>query len=217
MLLIQEDVRFDAFADLFAAVVLSVVTVNEIVGPVMVRAALTRAGEVGKDRLRLIDFLQEEHIVTDFVAPTKERAISQLVDLLLRSHSMRGVDRETLLASVIEREAQGSTCLGGGLAVPHGILPEGEAMVGVMALSERGLAFDTPDERPVHCIVLLATVPGERDRHLQVLAALARTIGTDRAFQDQLFQSESPAHAYELLHGEESEDFNYFMEDAFED
>jgi len=217
VLLIQEDVRFDAIADLFAAVVLSVVTVNEIIGPVMVRRALTRAGEIGKDRLRLIDFLQEEHIVTDFVAPTKELAISQLVDLLLKNHPIRGVDRETLLASVIEREVQGSTCLGGGLAVPHGILPEGEAMVGVMALSQQGLAFDAPDERPVHCMVLLGTAPEERDRHLQVLAALARTIGTDRAFQDQLFQSKSPAHAYELLHGEESEDFNYFMEDAFED
>ena len=118
---------------------------------------------------------------------------------------------------MLEREAQGSTCLGGGLAVPHGMLPEGEAMVGVMALSQTGLDFDTPDGRPVHCMVLLGTAPEERDRHLQVLAALARTVGSDRAFQDQLFQSKSPAHAYELLHGEESEDFNYFMEDALED
>ena len=106
--------------------------------------------------------------------------------------------------------------LGGGLAVPHGILPEGQPMVGVMALSREGLDFDTPDERPVHCMVLLGTSPDERDRHLQVLAALARTVGTDRAFQDQLFDSKSPAHAYELLHGEESEDFNYFMEEALE-
>jgi mannitol/fructose-specific phosphotransferase system IIA component (Ntr-type) len=214
VLLVQEDPRFDDIADLFAAVVLSVVTVNEIVGPVMVRAALTRAGEIGMDRLRLIDFLQEEHIITDFQAPTKEVAISRLVDLLLKTHSLHGVDRATLLASVLDREAQGSTCLGGGLAVPHGILHEGETMVGVMALSRRGLAFETPDGRPVHCMVLLGTAPEERDRHLQVLAALARTIGTDRALQDQLFESKSPAHAYELLHGEESEDFNYFMDDV---
>ena len=214
VLLIQDDPRFADSAGIFAAVVLSVVTVNEIVGPVLTRFALSRAGEVGRDRLRLIDFLQEEHIVTDFVAPTKEVAISHLVDLLLRTHALRGVDRETLLSSVLEREAQGSTCLGGGLAVPHGILPEGEAMVGVMALSRTGLGFETPDGRPVHCMVLLATAPEERERHLHVLAALARTVGTDRAFQDQLFDSKSPAHAYELVHGEESEDFNYFMEDA---
>ena len=99
---------------------------------------------------------------------------------------------------------------------PHGILPEGEPMVGVMALTQSGLGFETPDGRPVHCMVLLGTASDERDRHLQVLAALARTVGTDRAFGDQLFDSKSPAHAYELLHGEESEDFNYFMEEALE-
>ena len=216
VLLIQEDARFADAAGLFAAVVLSVVTVNEIIGPVLTRLALARAGEVGKDRLRLIDFLQEEQILTDFHAPTKEQAIGRLVDHLIRSAGLRAIDREALLASVLDRESQGSTCLGGGLAVPHGILPEGEPMVGVMALSREGLDFDTPDERPVHCMVLLGTSPDERDRHLQVLAALARTVGTDRAFQDQLFDSKSPAHAYELLHGEESEDFNYFMEEALE-
>lgn len=217
VLLVQEDPRFADSADLFAAVVLSVVAINEIVGPVLTRLALNRAGEVGRDRLRLIDFLQEEHITTDFVASTKEEAISLLVDLLLRTHSLRGVERETLLATVLEREEQGSTCLGGGLAVPHGILPDGKAMVGVMALSREGLELETPDGRPVHCMVLLGTASNERGRHLQVLAALARTIGTDRAFQDQLFESKSPAHAYELLHGDESEDFNYFMEDVLED
>lgn len=216
VLLIQEDPRFAEISGLFAAVVLTVVTVNEIVGPVLTRIALTRAGEIGRDRLRLIDFLQEEQILTDFTAPTKEAAISRLVDHMLRTHGLRGVDRQALLASVLERESQGSTCLGGGLAVPHGILPEGEAMVGVMALSRDGLDFESPDGRPVHCMVLLGTAPEERDRHLQVLAALARTVGTDRAFQDQLFDSQSPAHAYELLHGEESEDFNYFIEDALE-
>ncbi|MHA7836149.1 MAG: cation:proton antiporter domain-containing protein [bacterium] len=214
VLLIQEDERFAADAGLFAAVVLSVVTVNEIVGPVLTRAALARAGEVGRDRLRLIDFLQEEHIVTEFVAPTKEVAIARLVDLMLRSHEIRGIDRQTLLASVLEREAQASTCLGSGLALPHGILPEGQPMAGVMALSRAGLDFDTPDGQPVHCMILLGTAPEERDRHLQVLAVLARTVGSDRAFQQQLVDSRSPAHAYELLHGEESEGFNYFMEDT---
>ena len=110
-----------------------------------------------------------------------------------------------------EREAQASTCLGGGLAVPHGILPSGYPMVGAMALSREGLGFETPDGRPVHCMVLLGTSPEERDRHLQVLAALARTIGVDPAFQEQLFNSTSAAHAWEILHGEDSEDFNYFL------
>jgi hypothetical protein len=54
--------------------------------------------------------------------------------------------------------------------------------------------------------------PAALDGHLQVLATLARTVGLGPDFQDQLFNSTSAAHASELLHGEEFEDFNYFLE-----
>ncbi len=212
VIVIQNDPAHAHLAGLLSAVVLSVVTVNEILGPIFTRMALGQAGEIGKDRLRVIDFLQEENIVTDFEAENKEEAIVALVDLLIISHDLKDIDRDDLLASILGREAQASTCLGGGLSVPHGILPGGYPMVGVMALSRRGLAFDTPDRKPVHCMVLLGTSPEERDRHLQVLATLARTVGLGPDFQDQLFNATSAAHASELLHGEEFEDFNYFLE-----
>jgi hypothetical protein len=31
--------------------------------------------------------------------------------------------------------------------------------------------------------------------------------------QHELFNAKSAAHVYEILHGEETEDFNYFLED----
>jgi Kef-type K+ transport system membrane component KefB/mannitol/fructose-specific phosphotransferase system IIA component (Ntr-type) len=216
VILLQDDPDFAHISDFFSAAVLTVVTASEIVGPIFTRLALNRAGESGKDRTRLIDFLQEEHIVTNFSAENKEQAIEKLVDLMIASHHLQ-VDRKQLLESVLLREAQASTCFGGGLAVPHGILPDGVPMVGVMGISRAGLAFETPDGRPVHCFVLLGTSSVERDRHLQVLATLAKTIGTDQVFQAQLFSARSPAHATDLLHGEESEDFNYFLEDHSSD
>lgn len=217
VLLLQEDPQFRESAGetvtMFVGVVLTVVTANEIVGPLLTRFALGRSGEVGKDRMRLIDFLHEESIVTDLEPASKEDAIERLTDLLVSSHHLADVNRDELLRSVLERESQVSTCLGGGLAVPHGILPTGRGMVGVMALSREGWPFDTPDGKPVHCMVLLATPDDERDRHLQVLAALARTLGKDPKMQAQLFAAKSPAHAYEILHDEEAEGFNYFLED----
>lgn len=213
VVVLQADPAFSGLADQFAAVVLTVVTFNEILGPLLTRYSLERAGEIGRDRMRLIDFLQEENIAVGFQAETKTQAIEKLVDLLISSHDMRGVDKQTLLDSVLAREAEASTCLGGGLSVPHGILPNLLPMVGVMALSREGLHFDTPDGRPVHCMVLLGTANDERDRHLQVLATLASNVGTDHAFQEQLFNANSPAHAYEILHGDESEAFNFFLDD----
>jgi Kef-type K+ transport system membrane component KefB/mannitol/fructose-specific phosphotransferase system IIA component (Ntr-type) len=218
VVLLQEDAQFNQsggaeMVSIFVAVVLTVVTANELVGPILTRLALQRSGEAGNDRMRLIDFIHEENILTDLHADSKEDAIAKLTNLLINSHHLRNVDGGELLQSVIERENHVSTCFGGGLFVPHGILPAGEHMVGVMGLSREGLAFDTPDGRAVHCVVLLATPESERDRHLQVLATLARTVGSDATFQAQLFDAKSPAHAYEILHDEEAESFNYFLED----
>lgn len=213
VILIQDDPACAGIAELFSTVVLTVVVANEIVGPILARIALVRSGETGMDRTRLIDFIQEENIVVDFNAATKREAIGRLVQLMSASHHLSEEDRLMLLETTLRREEEASTCLGGGLSVPHGILPRGQSMVGVMGISKYGIPLDTPDGHPVHCMVLLGTSNDERDRHLQVLAALARTIGTDPSFRAQLFNARSPAHASELLHGEESVDFNYFLDD----
>lgn len=215
VLVIQNDPAFASrqdFLHLLLAIVLTVVTVNEIVGPILTRLALKRSGEVGMDRQRLLDFIQEENILTDLHARTKEEAIGKLVDHMIRSHHL-SVERSAILASVLEREAQASTCMGSGLSIPHAVLPDGHSTVGVMGLSREGIMVPTPDGRPVHCMVLFGTSPSERDRHLQILATLARCIGMDPSFQERLFASTSPGHASEILHGEASESFNYFLDD----
>ena len=198
-------------APLVLSVGLAVVALNELVGPFALRHALTASGEAGQDRARLIDFLHEENIVVGLDASTKEEAIEQLVDVLIRTNHLDD-DRDTLLASVLARESESSTCFGEGLAVPHGILPRGTSMVGAMGISRSGLPFETHDGEPVHCMVVLATPENERDRHLQVLAALARAVAGDQNVKRQLFTSSSAAHAWEILHTGDAEEFNDFLE-----
>ncbi len=211
ILIIQQDPTLKEISDLFLALGLTVVTISEIIGPITTRAALTWSGETGKDRARLIDFLHEENIVTDFYAETKEETITKLTDLLIRSNHLK-VDHDRLLQNILNREKEMSTCVGYGLSIPHGTLEEGDEIHGVMALSRKGLPFQTPDGRPIHCVVLLATPESQRDHHLEVLAAIARAVTTNLTIQHELFNAASPAHAYELLHAEEAEDFNYFLE-----
>ena len=212
MLLIKEDPVFSSLSDVLLAIGIAVVTINELLGPILTRIALRRSGDFGNDRARLIDFLHEENIVTDFKADTKDEAIEKLTDLLIQTNHLN-LDRDQLLKSVLDREREASTCIGSGLAIPHAVLEEGNALVGVMGISRQGLDFKTPDGQPVHCMVLLATPASMRNRHLEVLAALARSIGSDYDIQRHLFTAHSPAHAYEILHVEELSDFNYFLEE----
>jgi fructose PTS system EIIBC or EIIC component len=213
LLKVRESPLQDTVGQLFLVVGVATVMLNEILGPITTRWAIGRSGEEDKDRPRLIDFLHEYSIVTGFHAETKEEAIGKLVDVLLRSHRLGEIDRDELVADVIEREKAMSTCVGRGLFVPHAHHDGVSKLVGVMAISREGLPLATPDGLPVHCITLLIVPAGEKRRHLEVLAALARSIGADPNFQNQLYHAHSPAHVHEILHAEEFEDYNYFLEE----
>lgn len=212
ILVAQEDPALGDIRQMLLAIGLTIVIVAELIGPITTRYALHRSGDAGRDRERLIDFVHEQNITTGLGGPTKTEAIGQLVDLMIHSHGL-GLERATLLDQVLAREADFSTCIGGGLAIPHAIVPAGTAIAGVIGISREGLPFDTPDHRPVHCMVLLATPENMRDRHLEVIGALARTIGHDPNLQHLLFAARSPAHVCEILRHEAFEELNVHVDE----
>ena len=52
-----------------------------------------------------------------------------------------------------------------------------------------------------------------RDRHLEVVRALARTIGHDPNLQHLLFGARSPAHVCEILRHEAFEEINVHIDE----
>lgn len=212
LLSVQNDPAFEPLRSLLLAVGLTSVLANELIGPITTRIALLRSGEVGKDRARLIDFLQEENITTELRAETLDGALVELTGLLWNTHRLDPELRADYLESVRRREREMSSHLGAGLAIPHGELTRGSEIVGVMGISHEGIPV-AHSRDSVHAVILLATPRSRRDRHLEVLAAFARSIGGDRAIRHQLFEAKSPAHAYQLLHTEEAESFNYFIDE----
>lgn len=212
MLLVTDDAAFDPIREIILAVVLAMVLLNETTGPLLTRLALKRSGDFGRDRARILDFLSEQNITTDLRALDKETAISQLIKLTLATHSL-DLDEETVFKAVMEGEATSSTCVGQGLALPHARLDVGDTIIGAMGISRDGIQIETPDSQPVHCMVLILTPASMPERHLEVLQALAMSIGHDGTIQQQLYHVDSPAHADELLHLEEhSEGWNYYLD-----
>lgn len=213
MLLVTDDKNFDAIRELFLAVVLTMVLLNETIGPILTRVGLRRSGDFGRDRARVLDFLSEHNITTTLAGTSKEQAIRELVELAVSVNKLP-VDTDTLYAEVMKAESVASTCVGEGLALPHARLDVGEKIVGAMGISRNGLDLDTPDGRPVHCMVLILTPKTMPERHLQVLQALSASIGRDDAIQNALYHIDSPAHADELLHlDEQFEGWNYYLDD----
>jgi len=211
LLKLGEDPVFNEVSQMILAVGVTAVAINEIIGPLTTRLGLHRSGNAGMDRARLIDFIHEENIVTDFHAETKEDALRQLIDLMVASHGVEMVKKD-FHQEVMDREKIMSTCLGRGLSMPSGTL-EGEGqLVGVMAISRQGLGFKTPDGLPIQCMVLMAATRDQMSRYHEAQAVLARTLTADWSLRIQLYNSRTPAHVYEILHAEDFSDFNYFLD-----
>ena len=213
IVIIQMDPTLTALSDSILAVGLSALAINQFLGPSATRWALSQAGEAERDRPRLFDFIREQDILVDLKATTQEEAIRKLVDHLFRTHDVRS-EKSDFLEGVLSKDNMESWYLGHGLMMPHGRVEMGDEFAGVVGLSKEGFRWDAPDGRPVHAIVVLATPETQRDRHLEVLASFARAISSERNIREQLYHADTAAHAYEILHAEESEDFNYFLEDA---
>lgn len=214
LLMVQTDPRLSDVADTVTTVGLAALVVNQLLGPSGLRLALWRAGEVGMAAPRLLDFLDESHIAVGLEGQTKEEIVGVLAAQLYAGTRHPSVTQEDFIEKVFEREALSSTVLGEGLMIPHAILDEGEEVTGVLGISSKGLDLGAPDGRPVHAVLLLATPMADRKRHLEVLAAFARAITRDVNLREQLYHARSAAHAYDILHAEDAEDINYFLEDA---
>lgn len=195
---------------------LAALAINQLLGPSATRFSLTRAGEDHKDRPRLLDFLQEHRIVVGLTG-NKEEVFSKLANLLYSTTNLT-IPQEEFLEMIKSRDAEETTCLGKGLMIPHAILEEVEQddVKGVLGISSEGLDLDAPDGRVVHAVLMLATPAASRNRHLEIIAAFATAITKDINLREQLYHAHSAAHAYEVLHAEDLEDLNYFLEDAQE-
>ncbi len=214
ILVVQADPRLSDVAEFVTTVGLAALAINQLVGPSAARFALSQAGEAGKDFPRLLDFLDEHHISVNVSGTTKAEVIRSLAAQLYSTKDRPSIPQDEFVQKVLDREEHESTCLSEGFMIPHAILDAGEGLTGILGISSRGLNLGAPDGLPVHAVLLLATPKSDQRRHLEVLAAFATAITRDVNLREQLYHARSAAHAYDVLHAEEAEDINYFLEDA---
>ncbi|MCH7958548.1 MAG: PTS sugar transporter subunit IIA [Candidatus Hydrogenedentes bacterium] len=213
VVILQGDPRIDPeFSSLVGTLVLAAVMVNEIIGPFATRYALRRAGEAGLDRPRLVEFLQEEFILTDFHADDKWDALEKLTDFYAKVHRISAEQRDVVFRSLVEREREFSTAIGSEAAIPHGKVPTGSSIQGVMAICSEGIDFDAPDGLPVKLIVLIVTPHDHEQRHLEVLASLSSMISHEQV-RARLIVALDANDAWEVLESEESRSYNFFLEE----
>lgn len=146
--------------------------------------------------MKISDYLKPDHIFIDFTARDKKEALDKLCFLAADLH---GLDSASIIKVVRDREALGSTGIGGFVALPHGKSPDIENAILLMALAKDGVDFDSLDGYPVKIFVLLLSPKnGEGGEHLQLLASLGRLLKSESVVAEFLSAAEAD-DVYKIL------------------
>ena len=129
--------------------------------------------------MRMSDFVVRDAIVPDLAAINKEGVIREMVESLRAAGQFRGTDLEDVVKAILKRELLGSTGIGRGVAIPHTKHNSVERLIGTVAVSQRGVAFESLDGEPVHVLVLLISPQDRPGDHLRALENVSRSLRDD--------------------------------------
>ncbi len=138
--------------------------------------------------MRIDDLLKPESIQIGGAPKDKADAIHQLVQLMTKGGNVRNA--EGYEKAVLAREAEFSTGMDGGIAIPHAKTAAVSAP-GLAAMTvPGGVDFDSTDGQPSTLLFLIAAPEGEANTHLEVLSRLS-TLLIDKDFCTKLRAAKS--------------------------
>ena len=131
--------------------------------------------------MKITDLLSSNAIQLKGVAHNKEEVINNMVKLMKNNGNIINADEYKKV--VMEREKEGTTGIGEGIAIPHG-KTNAVSKPGLAAMVvPDGVDFDSLDGQPVKLIFLIAAPDTKDNVHLDVLSRLS-TLLMDKKFRE---------------------------------
>jgi PTS system fructose-specific IIC component len=139
--------------------------------------------------MKIIDLLKEVGIELNAAVSNRDEAIDRLVSLHEKSGNLS--DTEAYKKGILDREAQGCTAIGEGIAIPHcksaAVKHPGLAAITV----PNGVDYGALDGKPSSIIFMIAA-PDDGDAHLEVLSRLTVLL-MDEGFRAELLGAKDTA------------------------
>lgn len=126
----------------------------------------------------------------------KTEVIEELVDVYVRYDT--SADRNTVLRALLAREAQGTTGVKKGIALPHARIVDLKRPVGIVGISHKGIHYDSMDGNPVYLVFMLLSNPEKCEEHLRILTSVNSLLSDTKFLNDMLEQTTGDA-VYNLI------------------
>ncbi|WP_342508705.1 fructose-specific PTS transporter subunit EIIC [Sporosarcina sp. FSL K6-2383] len=153
--------------------------------------------------MKITDLLTKETIVLSMRGTDKKGAIEELVTQLDRAGKLADPARFT--AAILAREAQSTTGIGEGIAIPHAKTTAVKAPAIAFGKSQTGIEYESLDNKPAHLFFMIAAPDGANDTHLAALARLSGMLMNDKV-RKLLLAANSEDEVLEIINEHDQEE-----------
>ena len=153
--------------------------------------------------MKIQDVLRKDVMLLDLQATSKEAVIDEMITSLVDKGYV--TDFEVFKTGILNREAQTTTGLGDGIAMPHAKNAAVKVATVLFAKSNKGVDYASLDGHPTDLFFMIAAPEGANDTHLAALAELSKYL-MKPGFADKLRSVSSPEEVIAVFDEAEAAD-----------
>ncbi|WP_297991102.1 PTS sugar transporter subunit IIA [uncultured Anoxybacillus sp.] len=147
--------------------------------------------------MTLTQLLTEQLVKLHLEGTTKDEIMEEMIELIDQAGGL--LDRKGYKQALYDREREGSTGIGFGIAIPHGKSDAVKHPCLALGVKQEGVDWDSLDGEKVKLIFMIA-VPEQYagNEHLKILQLLSRKL-MDDAFREQLLTMQEVGDVLQLF------------------
>lgn len=146
--------------------------------------------------MKIRDLLSKNSILIDLQGTDKNELLTQMAHYMCSIYNLPEAD--LIARKILEREADVSTGIGFGIAIPHGRIDKVDRVHMIAAQSLSGIGFNAIDEQPVHLIFMIISPANNSSEHTQILSSLSRIMSYE-GIRKKLLAADTPEIFLDLL------------------
>jgi fructose PTS system EIIBC or EIIC component len=153
--------------------------------------------------MKITQLLQSDTIILDLVSTTKQEVIHELAGKL--SDAGRLHDKDQFIEAILKREAQSTTGIGEGIAIPHAKTSAVKLPAIAFGRTKEGIDYEALDGQSSHLFFMIAASEGANNEHLETLSRLSSFL-MDSNFRKKLEEASSISEVLAAIDEKEAEE-----------
>jgi len=152
--------------------------------------------------VKIQKLLLQDMILPELESGDRSGVLKEMVNYLKRKDKIS--KEKELFERLLQREKLGSTAIGDGVAIPHCKMKGIKNPIVMLAVSKKGVNFQSLDGNPSHIFFLVVSSPDNPSLNLQILASIAHLVRKSSSLLKRILDAQNILSILDIIREEEN-------------